>query len=177
MHSEKHFPSSACEHVLIKALSFAVTSVGDAKTTPATAQTDGPHGDADGTHDARRHAPAAVPHAVVSRLHLADDAGQNLASDLDHRAVPEPTALHHGYSVRAKHPSLFTLRSSLTQTSMPSCVCVGLVYDSQMLKHQCTCGDNSSHPEHAGRIQSIWSRLQERGLRGQCEVFTVPLLS
>lgn len=52
------------------------------------------------------------------------------------------------------------------------CLCVhaGLVYDSQMLKHQCTCGDNSSHPEHAGRIQSIWSRLQERGLRGQCEV-------
>uniref|UniRef100_A0A3P8YPE7 histone deacetylase n=1 Tax=Esox lucius TaxID=8010 RepID=A0A3P8YPE7_ESOLU len=46
----------------------------------------------------------------------------------------------------------------------------GLVYDSQMLKHQCTCGDNSSHPEHAGRIQSIWSRLQERGLRAQCEV-------
>ncbi|XP_056129274.1 histone deacetylase 7 isoform X2 [Lampris incognitus] len=45
----------------------------------------------------------------------------------------------------------------------------GLVYDSHMLKHQCTCGDNSSHPEHAGRIQSIWSRLQERGLRGQCE--------
>ncbi|GAA6082475.1 histone deacetylase 7 isoform X1, partial [Tachysurus ichikawai] len=45
----------------------------------------------------------------------------------------------------------------------------GLVYDSQMLKHQCTCGDNNSHPEHAGRIQSIWSRLQERGLRVQCE--------
>uniref|UniRef100_A0A8K9X1H3 histone deacetylase n=1 Tax=Oncorhynchus mykiss TaxID=8022 RepID=A0A8K9X1H3_ONCMY len=49
------------------------------------------------------------------------------------------------------------------------CLVAGLVYDSQMLKHQCTCGDNSSHPEHAGRIQSIWSRLQERGLRGQCE--------
>uniref|UniRef100_A0A3B3T488 histone deacetylase n=1 Tax=Paramormyrops kingsleyae TaxID=1676925 RepID=A0A3B3T488_9TELE len=51
------------------------------------------------------------------------------------------------------------------------CVCVraGLVYDSQMLKHQCTCGDNSRHPEHAGRIQSIWSRLLERGLRNQCE--------
>lgn len=39
-----------------------------------------------------------------------------------------------------------------------------------MLKHQCSCGDNSNHPEHAGRIQSIWSRLQERGLRGRCEV-------
>ncbi|XP_061076978.1 histone deacetylase 7-like isoform X2 [Conger conger] len=45
----------------------------------------------------------------------------------------------------------------------------GLVYDSQMLKHQCTCGDNSNHPEHAGRIQSVWSRLQERGLRTNCE--------
>lgn len=50
-------------------------------------------------------------------------------------------------------------------------MCVaGLVYDSVMLKHQCSCGDNSNHPEHAGRIQSIWSRLQERGLRSQCEV-------
>ncbi|NWR26238.1 HDAC7 deacetylase, partial [Emberiza fucata] len=38
-----------------------------------------------------------------------------------------------------------------------------------MLKHQCSCGDNSNHPEHAGRIQSIWSRLQERGLRSRCE--------
>lgn len=39
-----------------------------------------------------------------------------------------------------------------------------------MLKHQCACGNTNSHPEHAGRIQSIWSRLQETGLRGKCEV-------
>ncbi|KAM9859416.1 histone deacetylase 7-like [Aulostomus maculatus] len=45
----------------------------------------------------------------------------------------------------------------------------GLVYDAQMQKHQCTCGNNSLHPEHAGRVQSIWSRLHERGLRSQCE--------
>lgn len=52
------------------------------------------------------------------------------------------------------------------------CVCVvsGLVYDSLMQKHQCMCGNTNSHPEHAGRIQSIWSRLQETGLRAQCEV-------
>lgn len=57
------------------------------------------------------------------------------------------------------------------------CVCApGLVYDAQMQKHQCTCGDNSRHPEHAGRVQSIWSRLQERGLRAQCEVRTGPSL-
>ncbi|KAL1022108.1 hypothetical protein UPYG_G00022280 [Umbra pygmaea] len=45
----------------------------------------------------------------------------------------------------------------------------GLVYDSLMQKHQCMCGNTHIHPEHAGRIQSIWSRLQETGLRGQCE--------
>ncbi|XP_061688836.1 histone deacetylase 7-like isoform X2 [Syngnathoides biaculeatus] len=45
----------------------------------------------------------------------------------------------------------------------------GVVYDAQMQKHQCTCGDNSCHPEHPGRIQSIWSRLHERGLRSHCE--------
>uniref|UniRef100_A0A3P8UZH0 Histone deacetylase n=1 Tax=Cynoglossus semilaevis TaxID=244447 RepID=A0A3P8UZH0_CYNSE len=62
-----------------------------------------------------------------------------------------------------------TLSLSPQDSSSKSRFTTGLVYDSQMLKHQCTCGDNSSHPEHAGRIQSIWSRLQERGLRGQCE--------
>uniref|UniRef100_A0A8C8GTR8 histone deacetylase n=1 Tax=Oncorhynchus tshawytscha TaxID=74940 RepID=A0A8C8GTR8_ONCTS len=69
------------------------------------------------------------------------------------------------------HRPLFRTQSSPASTSLTVCLCLvaGLVYDSQMLKHQCTCGDNSSHPEHAGRIQSIWSRLQERGLRGQCE--------
>ena len=46
----------------------------------------------------------------------------------------------------------------------------GVVYDTFMLKHQCTCGNTHIHPEHAGRIQSIWSRLQETGLLGKCEV-------
>uniref|UniRef100_A0A8C5XD03 Histone deacetylase n=1 Tax=Microcebus murinus TaxID=30608 RepID=A0A8C5XD03_MICMU len=60
------------------------------------------------------------------------------------------------------------LSSSETPAGSPRFT-TGLVYDSAMLKHQCSCGDNSRHPEHAGRIQSIWSRLQERGLRSQCE--------
>lgn len=46
----------------------------------------------------------------------------------------------------------------------------GLVYDPEMLKHKCDCGDNSNHPEHAGRIESIWTRLKECGLRKQCEL-------
>ncbi|KAG8140160.1 hypothetical protein E2320_002940 [Naja naja] len=45
----------------------------------------------------------------------------------------------------------------------------GVVYDTFMLKHQCTCGNTNVHPEHAGRIQSIWSRLQETGLLTKCE--------
>ncbi|NXW44494.1 HDAC9 deacetylase, partial [Nyctiprogne leucopyga] len=45
----------------------------------------------------------------------------------------------------------------------------GVVYDSLMLKHQCMCGSYVNHPEHAGRIQSIWSRLQETGLLNKCE--------
>uniref|UniRef100_A0A674NHW5 Histone deacetylase n=1 Tax=Takifugu rubripes TaxID=31033 RepID=A0A674NHW5_TAKRU len=49
------------------------------------------------------------------------------------------------------------------------CFFTGLVYDSLMQKHQCMCGNTTIHPEHAGRIQSIWSRLQETGLRAHCE--------
>ncbi|ODM95857.1 Histone deacetylase 4 [Orchesella cincta] len=45
----------------------------------------------------------------------------------------------------------------------------GLAFDSLMLKHQCLCGDNSQHPEHPGRLQSIWARLQETGLISMCE--------
>ncbi len=60
----------------------------------------------------------------------------------------------------------------------PVCDCApvviaGLAYDTLMLKHNCTCGNNSNHPEHPGRIQSIWSRLQETGLANRCEVGTV----
>src|SRR5699024_7880372 len=44
-----------------------------------------------------------------------------------------------------------------------------LVYDSFMQKHQCTC-DTFQHPEHGGRLQSIWARLTETGLAARCEV-------
>nr|XP_045592377.1 histone deacetylase 4-like isoform X2 [Procambarus clarkii] len=44
----------------------------------------------------------------------------------------------------------------------------GFAYDNVMLKHQCICGDNSHHPEHGGRLQSIMARLQETGLIHRC---------
>ncbi|CRK87517.1 CLUMA_CG001318, isoform A [Clunio marinus] len=45
----------------------------------------------------------------------------------------------------------------------------GLAFDSMMLKHACVCGDNSSHPEHSGRLQSIWARLVETNLASRCD--------
>ncbi|XP_037645012.1 histone deacetylase 4 isoform X7 [Sebastes umbrosus] len=78
----------------------------------------------------------------------------------------------------AGHRPLSRAQSSPASASFPMVVqeppakprfTTGLVYDSLMQKHQCMCGNTTSHPEHAGRIQSIWSRLQETGLRGHCE--------
>ena len=45
----------------------------------------------------------------------------------------------------------------------------GLVYDTVMLKHQCSCFNQENHPERAGRLQSIWARLQEVGLVPRCQ--------
>lgn len=45
-----------------------------------------------------------------------------------------------------------------------------IAYDSCMQKHQCTCGHDSMHPEHAGRIHSIWARLKDKDLISKCEV-------
>ncbi|XP_056281180.1 histone deacetylase 4 isoform X2 [Pseudoliparis swirei] len=78
----------------------------------------------------------------------------------------------------AGHRPLSRAQSSPANASFPMGVqepavkprfTTGLVYDSLMQKHQCMCGNTTSHPEHAGRIQSIWSRLQETGLRAHCE--------
>lgn len=48
-------------------------------------------------------------------------------------------------------------------------VTTGLAFDSLMLKHACVCGDNAPHPEHGGRLQSVWARLLETGLVGRCD--------
>ncbi|XP_028991536.1 histone deacetylase 4 isoform X2 [Betta splendens] len=78
----------------------------------------------------------------------------------------------------AAHRPLSRAQSSPASASFPMGVqeppakprfTTGLVYDSLMQKHQCICGNTTIHPEHAGRIQSIWSRLQETGLRSHCE--------
>ncbi|XP_052456455.1 histone deacetylase 4 isoform X1 [Carassius gibelio] len=75
---------------------------------------------------------------------------------------------HRPLSRAQSSPASASFISPQEQPSKPHFT-TGLVYDSLMQKHQCMCGNTNTHPEHAGRIQSIWSRLQETGLRSQCE--------
>ncbi|XP_010768112.1 histone deacetylase 4 [Notothenia coriiceps] len=93
----------------------------------------------------------------------------------DYQASMEKAGLSVSF---AGHRPLSRAQSSPASASFPMVVqeppakprfTTGLVYDSLMQKHQCMCGNTTSHPEHAGRIQSIWSRLQETGLRAHCE--------
>ncbi|XP_072179857.1 histone deacetylase 4-like [Diadema setosum] len=78
------------------------------------------------------------------------------------------------------HRPLMRVRSSPAASSIPSLALndhtltkykftTGLAYDTLMLKHQCLCGNNQNHPEHPGRLQSIWARLHERGIVNRCE--------
>uniref|UniRef100_A0A8B9F501 histone deacetylase n=1 Tax=Amazona collaria TaxID=241587 RepID=A0A8B9F501_9PSIT len=83
--------------------------------------------------------------------------------------TPMVPTIHAGHRPLSRAQSSPALALPVQEQPPKPHFTTGLVYDSVMLKHQCSCGDNSNHPEHAGRIQSIWSRLQERGLRSQCE--------
>jgi hypothetical protein len=83
-----------------------------------------------------------------------------------------PQRLHHLHGHHGPRPLSRALSSPLVALGPSSEVIgvvppqqlkpggTGLAFDSLMLKHQCLCGDNSQHPEHPGRLQSIWARLQ-----------------
>ncbi|XP_057192369.1 histone deacetylase 4 isoform X1 [Triplophysa rosa] len=76
---------------------------------------------------------------------------------------------HRPLSRAQSSPASATFPIAVQEPPVKPRFTTGLVYDTLMQKHQCMCGNSNIHPEHAGRIQSIWSRLQETGLRGQCE--------
>ncbi|KAK1788705.1 hypothetical protein P4O66_002525 [Electrophorus voltai] len=76
---------------------------------------------------------------------------------------------HRPLSRAQSSPASATFPIVVQETPAKPRFTTGLVYDTLMQKHQCMCGNTNTHPEHAGRIQSIWSRLQETGLRSKCE--------
>jgi len=53
----------------------------------------------------------------------------------------------------------------------------GIVYDTAMLKHECTCNNPSNHLETADRIKAIWSRFKSRDLIDECEVVSTKICS
>ena len=78
-------------------------------------------------------------------------------------------------SVHGSGSRLHSSSSSLTDNSEEMKLInknkTGLVYDTIMLKHQCSCaGTYPEHPESPGRLQSVWSRLQETGVANECAV-------
>ncbi|KAB7506517.1 Histone deacetylase 4 [Armadillidium nasatum] len=79
---------------------------------------------------------------------------------------------------RALSSPLVTLTSTVSHQEPISIskqgATTGLAYDSAMQSHMCTCGTNDSHPEHGGRIQAIWNRLQETGLAHRCHALPSP---
>ncbi|KAM9520947.1 LOW QUALITY PROTEIN: histone deacetylase 5 [Guaruba guarouba] len=118
--------------------------------------------------------PQALPHGALQH-HFLDKQQVPLGQALPEAPLPlfpgPPPAL-----LALPHPALARAHSSPPSARPPPPdggpqlrFSTGLVYDTFMLKHQCTCGNTNIHPEHAGRIQSIWSRLQETGLLGKCE--------
>ncbi|XP_032713513.1 histone deacetylase 4 isoform X2 [Lontra canadensis] len=94
---------------------------------------------------------------------------RNYQASMEAAGIPVSFGGHRPLSRAQSSPASATFPMSVQEPPAKPRFTTGLVYDTLMLKHQCACGSTTSHPEHAGRIQSIWSRLQETGLRGKCE--------
>ncbi|XP_069733376.1 histone deacetylase 5 isoform X8 [Phaenicophaeus curvirostris] len=114
--------------------------------------------------------PQALPHGALQQ-HFLEKQQVQLGKVPLQLYPPAPLSI-----LALPHPTLARAQSSPASAKTPApdgtpkhLFTTGVVYDTFMLKHQCTCGNTNIHPEHAGRIQSIWSRLQETGLLGKCE--------
>ncbi|XP_068101404.1 histone deacetylase 4 isoform X2 [Hyperolius riggenbachi] len=94
---------------------------------------------------------------------------RNYQASLEAAGIVMPFSGHRPLSRAQSSPASASFPMSVQETPTKPRFTTGLVYDTLMLKHQCICGNTNIHPEHAGRIQSIWSRLQETGLRSMCE--------
>ncbi|XP_043930992.1 histone deacetylase 4 isoform X2 [Protopterus annectens] len=94
---------------------------------------------------------------------------RNYQASLEAAGIPVTFGGHRPLSRAQSSPASASFPMSVQEPPSKPRFTTGLVYDTLMLKHQCICGNTNSHPEHAGRIQSIWSRLQETGLRTKCE--------
>ncbi|KAM7350681.1 histone deacetylase 4 isoform 2-T7 [Cochliomyia hominivorax] len=108
------------------------------------------------------------------------------SSSADH--IPPVNLAIHGHSrqhlmdLSTRHTQLTTeqqqaqlpVPTSINNLSPTHKITTGLAYDNLMLKHVCICGNNSIHPEHSGRLQSVWARLNETDLAKRCHRLRSP---
>uniref|UniRef100_A0A7N6AG38 histone deacetylase n=1 Tax=Anabas testudineus TaxID=64144 RepID=A0A7N6AG38_ANATE len=120
-----------------------------------------------GAHSVSRHAHQNQQALVLEqqRIHQL----RNYQASMEAAGLPVSFAGHRPLSRAQSSPASASFPMVVQEPPAKPRFTTGLVYDSLMQKHQCICGNTTSHPEHAGRIQSIWSRLQETGLRAHCE--------
>uniref|UniRef100_A0A8C5U1B7 Histone deacetylase n=1 Tax=Malurus cyaneus samueli TaxID=2593467 RepID=A0A8C5U1B7_9PASS len=83
---------------------------------------------------------------------------RNYQASLEAAGMPVSFGGHRPLSRAQSSPASATFPMSVQEPPSKPRFTTGLVYDTLMLKHQCTCGNTNSHPE-----------LQETGLRGKCE--------
>lgn len=117
---------------------------------------------------------------VVKESHMEESSSETLKPQQTfpnhpREAIKHRRHHHHRPLARTQSSPLVTFSNlpQQTQESDPTTIryryTTGLAYDSIMQKHQCTCNNNSNHPENEGRLHSIWSRLHETGLTSRCE--------
>ncbi|XP_063680336.1 histone deacetylase 4-like isoform X5 [Bolinopsis microptera] len=65
-------------------------------------------------------------------------------------------------------PNVQSLAAEMVTDPPPLSGRTGIIYDSIMLKHICTCSNPVVHKESPGRLSSIWARLTETGVANRC---------
>ncbi|XP_073832771.1 histone deacetylase 4 isoform X1 [Musca autumnalis] len=108
---------------------------------------------------------SSADHIPPVNLSLNTLHGRNLI-DLSHR--------YGSATVAAAHPTSTPHEVNPPLPQGPHKITTGLAYDNLMLKHACICGNNSIHPEHSGRLQSVWARLNETDLAKRCHRLRSP---
>lgn len=70
-----------------------------------------------------------------------------------HTDTGQPFTLNHYQNENLPPPVNLSTVQRRNANGSPHKITTGLAFDNMMLKHACICGDNSSHPEHSGRLQ------------------------
>lgn len=97
--------------------------------------------------------------------------GRQHLIDLTTRPTPLTTEQQQQQQPQTQAPPSTTSSNNLSPTHK---ITTGLAYDNLMLKHVCICGNNGLHPEHSGRLQSVWARLNETDLAKRCHRLRSP---